>query len=129
MSRMFLKVFSFISTMTRPARVAALIRCRCRVYAQESGYISCDSDSLHRPCIFHFFTKIFKVVICITHLTLRRQFAILPSIHKSSIHHIPPRQFPIPLKVTIAPEIFTHNKPYLHISFIAGRRNFLRSLI
>jgi hypothetical protein len=37
MSRMFLKVFSFISTMTSPARVAALIRCRCRVYAQESG--------------------------------------------------------------------------------------------
>jgi hypothetical protein len=107
MSRMFLKVFSFISTMTSPARVAALIRCRCRVYAQESGYISCDSDSLHRPCIFHFLLRL--VVICITHLTVRRHF----TFHQQRFNlSYPSRQFSIPLKVTIALEIFTHNKPY-----------------
>jgi hypothetical protein len=86
MSSMFLKVFSFISTMTRPARATALIRCRCRMYVQESGQISCDSDSLHRPSIFHFLLRF-----------------------NSSY---PSRQFPIPLKVQIFLEIFSHNKPH-----------------
>jgi hypothetical protein len=60
-----------------------------------------------------------------THLTLRRHF----TFHQQRFNlSYPSRQFPIPLKVTIAPEIFTHNITN-HISFIAGRRNFLRSLI
>jgi hypothetical protein len=56
------------------------------------------------------FTKIFKVIICITHLTLRRHF----TFHQQRFNYssYPSRQFPIPLKVTIALEIFTHNKPY-----------------
>jgi hypothetical protein len=55
------------------------------------------------------FTKIFKVVICITHLTLRRHFTFHQQRFNSSY---PSRQFAIPLKVTIALEIFTYNKPY-----------------
>jgi hypothetical protein len=46
---------------------------------------------------------------CITHLTLRRHFTFHQQRFNSSY---PSRQFPIPLKVTIALEIFTHNKPY-----------------
>jgi hypothetical protein len=63
------------------------------------------SQALH----ISLFTKIFKVVICITHLTLRRHFTFHQQRFNSSY---PSRQFPIPLKVTIALEIFTHNKPY-----------------
>jgi hypothetical protein len=42
-------------------------------------------------------------------LTLRRHFTFHQQRFNSSY---PSRQFPIPLKVTIALEIFTHNKPY-----------------
>jgi hypothetical protein len=63
------------------------------------------SQALH----ISLFTKIFKVVICITHLTLRRHFTFHQQRFNSSY---PSRQFPIPLKVTIALEIFAHNKPY-----------------
>jgi hypothetical protein len=51
--------------MTRPARVAALIRYRCTVYAQESGQISCNSDTSQTLHI-SLFTKIFKVEILLT---------------------------------------------------------------
>jgi hypothetical protein len=44
-----------------------------------------------------------------THLTLRRHFTFHQQRFNSSY---PSRQFPIPLKVTIALEIFAHNKPY-----------------
>jgi hypothetical protein len=63
------------------------------------------SQALH----ISLFTKIFKVVICITHLAVRRHFTFHQQRFNSSY---PSCQFPIPLKVTIALEIFTHNKPY-----------------
>jgi hypothetical protein len=68
------------------------------------------SQALH----ISLFTKIFKVVILLTHLTLRRHFTFHQQRFNSSY---PSRQFPIPLKVTIALEIFTHNKPYYFIHF------------
>jgi hypothetical protein len=55
------------------------------------------------------FTKIFNVVILHTHLTLRRHFTFHQQRFNSSY---PSRQFPIPLKVTIVLQIFTHNKPH-----------------
>jgi hypothetical protein len=115
---MFLKVFSFISTMTNPARVAALIRCRCRVYAQESRQISCDSDSLHRHCIFHFLLRFLGLYYY--------SLAILPSINKGSINHIPPVNFPYTSRLKLLRKFSAITN---HISFIAGRRNFLRSLV
>jgi hypothetical protein len=124
MSRMFLKVFSFISTMKSPARVAALIRCRCRMYAQDHR-----SQNKFLVIPIHFtgpslFTKIFKVVILLTW----RYVAILPSINKGSIHHIhiPPVNLHYPSRLQL---LWKFSLITNHISFIAGRKNFLRSLI
>jgi hypothetical protein len=94
------------------------------VYAQESGQISCDSDSLHRPCIFHFLLRFLRYVVI---LLTGRYVAILPSINKGSIHHIPPVNFPYRsrLKFLWKFSVIITN----HVSFIAERRNFLRSLV
>jgi hypothetical protein len=52
--------------------------------------------------------------------------AILPSINKGSIHHIPPVNFPYPSRLQL---LWKFSLITNHISFIVGRRNFLRSLI
>jgi hypothetical protein len=64
----------------------------------------------------------FQIVISLTW----RYVAILRSINKGSIHSIPPVNFPFPssLKLLWKLSLITN-----HISFIAGRRNFLRSLV
>jgi hypothetical protein len=79
----------------------------------ESRSCSC-ANTLQMQCYAQesLFTKIFKVVICITHLTLRRHFTFHQQ--RFNIHHIPPVNLPYPSRLQLLWKfsLISHNKPY-----------------